>query len=261
MRQPLPKKNEAHGILFTTVDLAKQKVTRMNIQKTLAIQLFALFFMAPFAFGDDESPKEFLGREPAQFMNYLGAGWLERPERIEEEQPDKVVAAMGLKDGDMVADIGVGTGFFARRIAKLVAPNGKVYGVDIQPEMLEMLEGYCAKEGIENVEPVLGDMDDPKLPDNTLDWIILVDTYHEFADPAAMLAKMAKALKADGKVALLEYRLDGETAAHIKKEHRMSVKQVLKEWNAGGFELVDLMEFLPAQHYFVFQKDPDRFVE
>lgn len=229
---------------------------------TMPLALVALMAMlvAPRTLADDE-PGHFHGREPAQFMSYLGADWLERPERIEEEQPDKVVAEMELKNGDMVADIGVGTGFFARRIAKQVAPDGKVYGVDIQPEMLEFLKEYCAKEGIENVVPVLGDPDDPKLPDNTLDWIILVDTYHEFEDPAAMLAKMAKALKPTGKVALLEYRLDGETAVHIKSDHRMSVKQVFKEWNAGGFELIDLMEFLPSQHYFIFQKDPDRFGE
>jgi len=220
--------------------------------------IFIALITPIFAFAAEDTPAPFLGREPAHFMSYEGADWLERPERIEEEQPDKVVEAMELKNGDVVADIGVGTGFFARRIAKQVAPEGKVYGVDIQPEMLEFLKEYCAKEGIENVLPILGDPDDPKLPDNSLDWIILVDTYHEFEDPAAMLAKMSKALKPTGKVALLEYRLDGETAAHIKSDHRMSVKQVLKEWNTGGFELVDLMEFLPSQHYFIFQKDPDR---
>jgi ubiquinone/menaquinone biosynthesis C-methylase UbiE len=191
-------------------------------------------------------------------MSYLGAEWLERPERVEEERPDEVVAAMELEDGDIVADIGVGSGFFARRIAKKVAPSGKVYGVDIQPEFLEILKELCAKDGVENVVPVLGEVDDPLLPKGAIDWILLVDVYHEFQDPVPMLAKMRECLKDDGQVALVEYRLDGDTAAHIKLDHRMSVKQVLAEWNAAGFELTDLREFLPSQHFFVFRKDPDR---
>ncbi len=197
-------------------------------------------------------------RSPAPVMSYHGADWLERPSRIEEERPDEVIAAMGLKDGDVAVDLGCGTGFFARRMAKAVAPTGKVYGVDIQPEFLEMLKGYCEKEEITNVVPVLGVENDPKLPKGAIDWIVLVDVYHEFQHPQAMLAKMRESLKPDGKVALVEYRLHGDTAKHIKIEHRMSVKQVLSEWNPAGFELVDLQEFLPSQHLFIFQKDPDR---
>ncbi|GMV91760.1 MAG: hypothetical protein AMXMBFR82_15380 [Candidatus Hydrogenedentota bacterium] len=197
-------------------------------------------------------------REPAPVMSYHGAEWLERPSRVEEERPDEVIAAMGLKDGDVVVDLGCGTGFFARRMAKAVAPTGRVYAVDIQPEFLEMLKEFCANEAITNVVPVLGDEDDPKLPKGEIDWIILVDVYHEFQQPEPMLARMRESLKPDGKIALVEYRLLGDTAEHIKIEHRMSVKQVLAEWNPAGFELVDLQEFLPSQHLFIFQKDPDR---
>jgi ubiquinone/menaquinone biosynthesis C-methylase UbiE len=197
-------------------------------------------------------------REPAQVMSFHGAGWLERASREEEEHSSEVIAFMKLENGDVVADIGCGTGYFGRRIAKEVAPDGKVYGVDIQPEMLEMLKEFCEKEDIDNLEPVLGTETDPKLPKGELDWMILVDVYHEFQQPEPMLAKMREALKPDGRVALLEYRLHGETASHIKLEHRMSVEQVLAEWNAAGFELVDLQEFLPSQHFFIFGKDPDR---
>lgn len=197
-------------------------------------------------------------RQPAPVMSYHGADWLERPKRVEEERPDEVIAAMGLKDGDVAVDLGCGTGFFARRMAKAVAPTGKVYGVDIQPEFLDLLKQYCEKEGVTNVVPVLGEEDDPKLPKGAIDWILLVDVYHEFQHPQAMLAKMRESLKPDGKVALVEYRLLGDTAKHIKLEHRMSVKQVLSEWNPAGFELVDLQESLPSQHLFIFQKDPDR---
>jgi ubiquinone/menaquinone biosynthesis C-methylase UbiE len=189
-------------------------------------------------------------------MSFRGADWLEREDRDAEQQPDKVIEAMGLEAGDAVADIGVGTGYFARRMAKIVGPTGKVYGVDVQPEMLDLLKQYSAEEGLENVVPVLGADDDPKLEKESLDWILLVDTYHEFQAPEKMLAKMREALKSGGKIALIEYRLLGDSATHIKEDHRMSVEQVLREWHPAGFELVNLLEFLPTQHYFIFQKDP-----
>lgn len=197
-------------------------------------------------------------RTPAAVMTFHGADWLERPTREEEERPDDVIREMGLKEGDVAVDMGCGTGYFARRMAKAVGATGKVYGVDIQPEMLDYLREFCKKEGLTNVEPVLGGEVDPKLPPNSIDWMILVDVYHEFQQPAPMLAKMREALKPGGRIALIEYRMLGDTAKHIKTEHRMSVKQVLAEWNPAGFELVDLIEFLPAQHFFIFQKRPDR---
>ncbi|MCH8811469.1 MAG: methyltransferase domain-containing protein, partial [Gemmatimonadetes bacterium] len=165
-------------------------------------------------------------RIPAPFMSYQGAGWLERPERVAEEMPDAMVAIMGLEDGDVVADIGAGSGFFTRRMARLVAPTGTVYAVDIQPEMLEILQGYVEEEGVTGVVPVLSEFDDPKLPEGEIDWILLVDVYHEFGNHEAMLTKMREALKSDGRVALLEYRVEDGTGDHIKGDHRMSVRQV-----------------------------------
>jgi predicted methyltransferase len=197
-------------------------------------------------------------REPAPVMSYLGAEWLERPERDAEQQPDKVLEAMGLRAGDHVADIGAGTGYFTRRIARITGPTGRAYAVEIQPEMLEILGELAREEGVKDyIEPVLGEDNDPKLPAGALDWILIVDTYHEFQQPQAMLKHIHDALKPDGKVAVIEYRLLGETAAHIKEDHRMSVRQVLAEWNPAGFELVDLLEFLPSQHFFIFQKRSD----
>ena len=198
-----------------------------------------------------------LDRTPAPVMSYRGAPWLERTSRDQEEQPHRVLEAMQLKPGDVVADIGCGTGYYARKIAPLVGPEGKVYGVDIQPEMLDMMMEYCDKEKIGNVIPVLGDTDDPHLPKGRIDWMILADVYHEFQAPQVMLARMREGLKPGGKVALLEYRLKGTTAAHIKPEHRMSVEQVLHEWTPAGFELVDLHEYLPSQHLFIFKKTKD----
>lgn len=197
-------------------------------------------------------------RRPAPVMGWQGAPWLERQDRDEEQRPDEVIRTMGLRNGDVVADIGAGTGYFTRRMAKAVAPSGRVYAVEIQPEMIALLKGNLEKAGIENVVPVLGTADDPRLPAGALDWILLVDVYHELQQPKAVLARMREALKPTGRVALIEYRLEGLTALHIREEHRMSPKQVLAEWEPAGYRLVKRHEFLPTQHFFVFEKAPDR---
>jgi ubiquinone/menaquinone biosynthesis C-methylase UbiE len=192
-------------------------------------------------------------RTPAGVMSANGASWLEREGREEEQRPAEIFQTMGLKDGDAVADLGCGTGWFARRMARSVAPRGTVYAVDIQPEMLDLLRGYVAAEGVKGVVPVLGTETDPRLPPAGLDWILLVDVYHEFQKPQAMLEAIRRSLKPTGKVALVEYRLEGETASHIRREHRMSVEQVLAEWLPAGFRLVARHEFLPVQHFLVLE--------
>jgi len=192
-------------------------------------------------------------RTPASVMSASGASWLEREGREEEQRPAEIFRTMGLKDGDVVADLGCGTGWFARRMARSVAPRGTVYAVDIQPEMLDLLRGYVAAEGAKGVVPVLGTETDPRLPPASLDWILMVDVYHEFQKPQAMLEAIRRSLKPTGKVALVEYRLEGETASHIRREHRMSVEQVLGEWLPAGFRLVARHEFLPVQHLFVLE--------
>ncbi len=225
---------------------------RLRSVAILACTLFSASLLA----ADDPAvnPDHSHERIPAQVMSYLGIDWLERDDRELVEQPDKVIAAMELESGDVVADIGSGSGYFTRRLAKAVLPDGKVYGVDIQPEMNAALEENCKKEGITNVEVVLSDEADPKLPPASIDWMLLVDVYHEFQQPKPMLAKMLEALKPGGRVALVEYRLLGDTAAHIKQEHRMSVEQVMAEWEPAGFVLETRHEFLPTQHLFIFQK-------
>lgn len=195
-------------------------------------------------------------RKPAPVMTFHGADWLERPERDLEERPAEVIAAMGLKPGDVVADIGSGTGYFARRFARAVGEAGMVYAVEIQPEFIEMMKERNAHEKITNIVPVLGNEKDPLLPEGSCDWIFLADVYHEFQYPQEMLAAMKKALKPEGKICLVEYRLLGETAQHIKEEHRMSVKQVLSEWQPAGYELLDLLDFLPSQHLFIWHRRP-----
>lgn len=227
----------------------------MKRLRSVAI-LACTVFPAPLFAADDPAlnPDHSHERIPAQVMSYLGIDWLERDDRELVEQPDKVIATMDLESGDVVADIGSGSGYFTRRLAKAVLPGGKVYGVDIQPEMNAALEENCKKEGIINVEAVLGEEADPKLPPASIDWMLLVDVYHEFQQPKPMLAKILEALKPGGRVALVEYRLLGDTAAHIKQEHRMSVDQVMAEWEPAGFVLETRHEFLPTQHLFIFRK-------
>jgi ubiquinone/menaquinone biosynthesis C-methylase UbiE len=185
-------------------------------------------------------------------MSHQGAAWLEREGRDKEERPEVVLEAMELKEGMTVAEIGTGTGYFARRIAKAVGPTGKVLAVDIQPEMLELLKKYAAEEGITNIVPVLGTETDPKLPKGGVDRILMVDVYHEFQKPDEMLAHIRESLAPGGRVVLVEYRAEDESASHIHKDHRMSTEQVLAEWNPAGFELLNQVETLPSQHLFLF---------
>jgi ubiquinone/menaquinone biosynthesis C-methylase UbiE len=218
----------------------------LRVKNNRVLLAFTLLSMAPPA----------AERTPAPVMSFHGAAWLEREGREAEERPQEVIQAMGLGDGSVVADVGCGSGFYSRRLARAVAPSGRVYAVDIQPEMLELVQSLAAKEKLTNVVPVLGAEDDPRLPRDRLDWILLVDVYHEFQNPKAMLAGLRAGLGPRGRVALVEYRAEGQTAAHIRPEHRMSVEQVLREWVPAGFRLVERKETLPSQHLFVFEKDP-----
>jgi predicted methyltransferase len=220
---------------------------------TLALALAVLAWAPPVGLVAQDA-----ARRPAPVMGWTGADWLERPGRDEEQRPDEVLRKMGLKDGDVVADLGAGSGYFTRRLAKAVAPSGRVYAVDVQPEMIGLLKRSVEMEGLTNVVPVLGTGDDPRLPKDALDWILLVDVYHELQQPKAMLARMREALRETGRVALIEYRLEGTSAAHIRAEHRMSPQQVLAEWEPAGFRLAKRHEFLPTQHFFVLEKAKQR---
>ena len=193
------------------------------------------------------------GRKFANVMGVNGAPWLVRPERIEEEQPDQALDALQLKRGMVVADIGAGVGYMSLKMARRVAPTGKVYANDIQPEMLAKMRENMAKEKIANVEPVLGDIADPKLPANTMDLVLLVDVYHEFSEPQAMLRKIRACMKADGRLVLLEYRAEDPNVPIIP-EHKMTVAQVKLELEAEGFTLSKTIETLPRQHILILTK-------
>jgi ubiquinone/menaquinone biosynthesis C-methylase UbiE len=195
------------------------------------------------------------GRKYAGVMGAAGADWLVRPERASEEQPDKAIELMGIAKGSTVADIGAGNGYMTWRLAERVGPAGKVFANDIQPEMLEMLRQNIERRKLKNVETVLGTLDDPKLPANAVDLVLLVDVYHEFSEPQKMLRRIRQALNPDGRLVLLEYRGE-DPAVPIRPEHKMTVAQVRAELEPEGYRLDRVLEDLPRQHILIFKKTP-----
>jgi ubiquinone/menaquinone biosynthesis C-methylase UbiE len=193
------------------------------------------------------------GRQIAPVMGASGAGWLDRPERESEEAPDQALDALGLRAGMTVADVGAGTGYMSLRMARRVGPTGKVYANDLQPEMLQKLRAKSQREKLTNVETVQGTESDPKLPPNAIDLVLLVDVYHEFSQPQAMLNRIRESLKPDGRLVLLEYRKE-DPSVPIRIEHKMSVAEVKTEVEAEGYKLDQVIEKLPRQHILIFRK-------
>lgn len=194
------------------------------------------------------------GRKIAPTMGYQGAGWLVREERVREENSPKLLQALGVRPGQVVCDLGCGNGYYTLDLARLTGPQGRVLGVDIQPEMLHLLELRAAEAELKNVEPIQGTLIDPKLPAQGVDLVLLVDVYHEFSHPEQMLQGIRRSLKPEGRMVLVEFRAEDLTVP-IKPLHKMSRKQILKEIPPNGFRLVDEYEELPWQHVMFFQRD------
>lgn len=186
-------------------------------------------------------------------MGAAGADWLERNEREIEENPTRAIELLKFEKGMVVADVGAGSGYYATRIAEKIGPSGKVFANDIQPEMLAILKRQLRRKRVANVEPVLGTEQDPRLPENSCDVILMVDVYHEFSHPQEMLQKLKAALKENGRLILLEYRKE-DPYVPIRPEHKMSVKEAKIEVEAEGFVLDKVMEDLPWQHILIFKK-------
>ncbi|MEK7781499.1 MAG: class I SAM-dependent methyltransferase [Verrucomicrobiota bacterium] len=220
--------------------------------------------------------KFYMGREIALVMGHEGAEWLERPEREREERSDLLLPALKLKPGDAVADIGCGSGYYTRRLAKAVGRAGSplpaartnandvahgvprptegiVYAVEIQQEMLDLLTNKLAAEKIFNVKPVLGTITDPKLPRASVDLILMVDVYHEFDHPFEMVAAMCQSLKPGGRIVFVEFRGEDPNVP-IKLVHKMTEAQVRKEMNIHPLDWVETIGTLPQQHIIVFRK-------
>jgi ubiquinone/menaquinone biosynthesis C-methylase UbiE len=196
--------------------------------------------------------KFYMGREIAHVMGYQGAEWLERPERVEEERPDQVVEQMKLRSTDVVADVGAGTGYFSFRISRVVT-QGKVFAVDLQPEMLAIIERRKKQLKAENVVALRSTETDAKLPEKSVDVALMVDVYHEFSFPREMMLSLVKALKPGGRVVQIEYRGE-DPDVPIKRLHKMTVAQCRKEMAAVGLVWKETKGFLPQQHFIVYEK-------
>ena len=190
------------------------------------------------------------GRIFAPVMGVGGAGWLERPEREDEEAPSKALDALQLKPGMTVADIGAGSGYYSSRMAKRVGPTGRVYATDIQPGMIALLERRIKSEGLTNVTTVLGGLDDPRLPPSSIDLAIMVDVYHELQEPQVFLQRLKGAFKPGGRLVLLEFRKE-DPKIPILEVHKMSVAEVKQEMEAEGYALDSVLAVLPWQHILV----------
>jgi SAM-dependent methyltransferase len=196
--------------------------------------------------------KWYMDREIAYVMGYEGIGWLERSEREKEENVSKLIQNMGIKTNDTIADIGAGSGYHVFRIAP-IANKGMVYAVDIQTEMLMAIENIKETSKIKNIKTILGSEESVYLPENSVDKILMVDVYHEFSFPIEMITSIKSALKPEGELFLIEYRAEDPNVP-IKKIHKMSEKQAVKEMNAAGFKLKKNINNLPWQHCMIFVK-------
>lgn len=201
---------------------------------------------------EDGSGRFYMGREIARITEHGSADWLERPAREDTELPSRVLHGLALRPDEVVADIGTGTGYFALRIAEKV-PNGRVYAVDVQPEMLEMIERRMHEQGIENVIPVLGTVTEPRLPPESVDVVLMVDAYHEFSHPREMMDGIVESLRAGGRVVIVEYRAEDATIP-VRRVHRMSEAEVRREMEAVGLVWRETKDILPQQHFIVMEK-------
>ena len=197
--------------------------------------------------------KYYMGREISYVMGHLAADWLERPEREEEENVRQAIENMRIQPDERIADIGAGSGYYTFRMADKV-PRGKVFAVDIQPEMLDIMKQRIESEDIENVELIQGSETSPKLEANSVDLVTMVDVYHELSHPRETMQNIVAALRPGGRFVLLEYRMEDPTVP-IKRLHKMSEEQAVREMESVGLRLRENIDNLPWQHFMVFVKE------
>ena len=197
------------------------------------------------------------GRPIAGVMGPEGARWLERPEREAEEAPTKAVAALNLQPGQVVADIGAGSGYYTMLLSSAVGPRGRVYATDIQPEMLALIKRRIEEKGVSNVELVRGTATGSGLPDGVIDLALMVDVYHELAQPQAFLQSLKRAMRPEGRLVLIEFRKESPWVP-IREEHKMSIHDARMELEAEGYRFDRVIDVLPWQHILVFRPGTDR---
>ncbi len=213
--------------------------------------LLPLLFLLPAVYAAQSSP---LGIESqTELVDPRDAGWFYRPERIESEKPEELLDLLGVKEGDVVADIGAGAGFFSLRAAERVGRTGKVLAVDVQPEMIDGLKMMMKKFGHGNIVPILGHVDDPKLPANSVDHVLIVIAYHEFSHPVEMMRHVRRAMTRDGQMLIVEYKAETPDS-RVDPLHKMSEAEIMREIPALGFRRDRIIDIVPSQHVFVFRK-------
>ena len=235
----------------------------MNVQ--CPFQLIFLVFISSYLSASDKNRtyiygdasrdgigKFYMGREISKVMGHLGASWLERPKREQEERTDLLIQGLDLRKTDTVADIGAGSGYFSFRIANLV-PQGKVFAVDISPQMIGIVRSKMAQKKILNIKPIQSTITKTKLPPNSVDVALIVDAYHEFSHPLEMATSILNSLKQGAKLILIEYRIEDPNVP-IKLLHKMTEKQAILEMKAAGFEWEKTLTILPQQHFMIFRK-------
>ena len=197
-----------------------------------------------------------MGREISQVMGHLGASWLERPMREQEERTDLLIKGMNLKPNDQIADIGAGSGYFSFRIASLLK-KGNVFAVDISPKMLGIIRAKIKDLRISNVMPVQSTITKTMLEPSSIDKALIVDAYHEFSHPREMALSIHQSLKPEGRLILIEYRKE-DPSVSIKPLHKMSQKQAILEIESVGFQWEKTLSMLPQQHFMIFKKSTDK---
>jgi SAM-dependent methyltransferase len=242
-------------------------VRKSSIVASLCVALGALAAPLPRAQAENSVPtplyregrgspdgigKFYQGREIAAVMGFEGATWLERPSRASEERPDLLVEELHLHSGMTVADIGAGSGYLSRRMAPLVQP-GRVFAVDVQPQMVAMLTELSQRPEFKNIVPIQGGVDDVRLPPGSVDLAVMVDVYHELEYPYEVMLSLVRALKPGGEMVFVEYRGE-DPEVPIKALHKMSEAQIRREMGPLPLAWVRTSERLPIQHIVVFRK-------
>ena len=179
--------------------------------------------------------------------------WLNRPERDADERPDTLLDALQIRPGTTVADLGAGTGYFTWRLAQRAGPAGKVFAVDVQQTMLDLVAEEVRKHNLANVELVLGSERDPRLPAGALDLVFIANSYHEFSEPELIMAAVHRSLKPNGRLVVIEYAKEN-TVVPVAPAHKMTIEQMRSEIEPVGFELDRILDFLPMQHGLIFTK-------
>ena len=219
--------------------------------RTSALILLPLFFILP-AVSAAQSSALSIERQ-TELVDTQTIAWFYRQERVESEKPEELLDLLGIKEGDVVADIGAGAGFFSLRAAERVGRTGEVLAVDVQPEMIAGLKMMMKRFGHENIVPILGNVDDPKLPADSVDHVLIIIAYHEFSHPVEMMLKVRKAMKQDGQMLIVEYKAE-DLSSRVGPLHKMSEAEIMKEIQALGFTRDRVIDIIPSQHVFIFKK-------